>query len=96
MFDPSYATTSPSRETRWQEASSKDAPKVHSVTKDGTTVFLTRKDPYGHIYLTLEQGEVSPKYQGAYTDMRIAEYDANRYLDDRIQTMADLKVTKRK
>lgn len=79
MFDPSYNNTS------------KDAPKVNSVTLDDVTVFLPRKDPFGHIYLTLEQGEVTPKYQGAYTDMRIAEYDARRYLDDRKQALKDVK-----
>lgn len=80
MFDPSYT------------ASHKDAPKVNSVSLDGFTVLLPRNDPFGHIYLTLEQGEVSEKYRGAYTDMRMAESDARRYLDDRKKALAEINV----
>lgn len=80
MFDPSYTSNS------------KDAPKINSVTRDGFTVHLPRQDPFGHIYMKLDKGEVPSKYQGAYTDMHLAESEALRYLEDRQQALKEINV----
>lgn len=68
-----------------------DAPKTHSIPMEGNTIYLERRDPMGFIYLRLETGEVSAKYQGAYTDMRVAEIDAKRYIEERKLALKDIK-----
>jgi hypothetical protein len=77
MFDPIHAP-------------SKDAPKNPTVQIDDNVVHLTRHDPYGHIYLSLENGELPAKYQGAYTTMTEAHLAVARYIDERNKASEEL------
>ena len=73
MYDQTYAP-------------SKDAPKNPSISFDDNVIHLTRHDPYGHIYLSLERGELPEKYRGAYTMLPIAEHEARKYIAEREET----------
>lgn len=70
MFDPTYAPL-------------KDAPKNPTLNIDGNVIHLTRRDPYGHIYISLEHGELPEKYRGAYTSMPIAETEVAKFIEER-------------
>lgn len=77
MFDPTYAPL-------------KDAPKTPTIEVPGNTIYLTRKDPYGHVYLSLAKGELPAKFAGAYTTMAQAEFAANKYTIEREEAMKDI------
>lgn len=60
----------------------KDGPQIVMKEFDGNTIYARRVNPYGFLYLSLEQGELPIKYQGAYTGLDQASLAIDHYIDD--------------
>lgn len=65
--------------------------KIDSVELHGQTVFLTRQDPFGMIYLSLPQGTLPAKYSGAYSRVEAAQHAALTYAEEYKATKATKK-----
>lgn len=50
---------------------------------NGNHIKMQRQDPFGFIYLSLKNGGLPEKYQGAYTTFAYARQAAQQYLQDR-------------
>jgi hypothetical protein len=62
----------------------RDRPREEYIDMaNGNRLKMARTDPYGFIYLSLMRGSLPEKYQGAYTDFKVARQAADQYLYER-------------
>lgn len=68
----------------------KDIPNLRIIELDnGNKLRLTRKDPFGFIYLSLEKGGLPEAYKGAFTDWGQARLAAEKYQRERNETVKE-------
>lgn len=60
--------------------------------ENGNKLRLTRTDPYGFIYLSLEHGQMPDSLKdAAFTDWSAAETAAKKYVSQRQSVLAEIK-----
>lgn len=71
----------------------KDVPNQQYIDLDnGNKLNLTRRDPFGFIYLSLDKGQLPATLAGsAFTDWAQAKIAALAYVKERQETVAELK-----
>lgn len=75
----------------------KDAPTTIEVPIDNDNkITIFRTDPFGLIYMKLDNGTLPQKFQGAYTNYEYAREDALRYIDQRKNEIEKLSKAKTK
>lgn len=61
--------------------------------ENGNKLNMTAKDPYGHIYFSLEHGQLPDSLKGAaFTDWHQAEIGAKKYVSQRQSALAEIKI----
>jgi hypothetical protein len=60
--------------------------------ENGNKLNMTRTDPYGFIYFSLERGQLPDHLKGhAFTDWSMAEIAAKKYVLERQSAVAEIK-----
>ena len=67
--------------------------EFHTIDLDnGNRLSLVRRNPYGHIYLKLNKGNIPEKFSGAYTTVERALEASQKYQSERTEAKKELKV----
>lgn len=76
-----------------EQAGLNDIPNQRVIElENGNKLNLTRKDPYGFIYLSLDRGALPTYLAGAaFTDWSAAKLAAEKYVSQRQTVVAELK-----
>lgn len=58
---------------------------------NGNKLFATRKDPYGHWFLSLERGALPEEFRGAYSSAYMMKQAVDRYVAIRKLVIEEIK-----
>lgn len=71
-----------------------DLKTIEFDLEDGNKILMTRKNPYGFLYMELSEGKLPEKYTGAYTTLEAAFESAHIYKDERKRAREELEKQK--